>query len=467
MSKKLKEILSKKEADLTKAEKALLLKSASELTKSQKAKFSKTFEDEEEEDEVEDETDSEDEEDEEEEDEEVEDEEDEEEDGIDEKSLKSFIDKKADKALEKKADAYAEKLVNKFFAGASEARKKFLKTGKAKTTNADDVTRKFMKALFNKDYAAAKALTTSTSGTSPDDSATGLTIPTELLTEVYRFLPTYGVARRNMRYLPFTGPGNERNIPALSSAVSVFWTGEGVKKTPTQPKFSLITQTLKKLAAICPMTEEILEDSGIPLNSLVGELFAEAIGVEEDAQFLAGTGSPWTGVLNNASVNQINQITAGTANATAKDLLNMRKGIPTTALANAKYYLNPESLDLFRGETDDSGRFILQQPTDNAPGTLWGRPYELTDALPTPDAVADGEPWVIFGDLQKTCILGDKQRIRVKLLEEGTITDTDGETEINLAEQDMVAIRVVERVGYVCALPTGISVLVNEAESGS
>lgn len=463
MSKKLKEILSKKEEDLTKAEKALLLKNASELTKSQKAKFSKTFSDEEEDDEF----DEEDNEETEEGDEEEEEDEDEEDEGIDEKSLKNLIDNKADKALEKKADAYAEKLVEKFFAGASAERSKFLKTGKAKTTNADEVTRKFMKALFNKDYAAAKALTTSSTGDSPNDAAAGLTIPTELLTEVYRILPTYGVARRNMRYLPFTGPGNERNIPALSSAVSVFWTGEGIKKTSTQPKFSLITQTLKKMAAICPMTEEILEDTGIPLNSLVAQLFAEAIGVEEDAQFLAGTGSPWTGVLNNASVNQINQITAGTANATAKDLLNMRKGIATTALANAKYYLNPESLDLFRGEVDPSGRFILQQPTDNAPGTLWGRPYELTDALPTPDAVADGEPWIIFGDLNKTCILGDKQRIRVKLLEEGTITDTDGETSINLAEQDMVAIRVVERVGFVCALPTGISVLVNEAESGS
>jgi len=462
MSKKLKAALAKDEKDLTAEEKILIQKSIDQLDKAQKTKFAKTIDESEE-----DEEDEEEGEDGEEDEEEDEDEEDEEEEGIDEKSLKILLEKNADKALEKKADKYAEKLVNKFFAGVSESRKKFLETGKSKKTNADDQTRKFLKALFDKDYAAAKALTTSTSGDSPDDAAAGLTIPTELLTEVYRFLPTYGVARRNMRYLPFTGPGNERNIPALSSAVSVFWTGEGVKKTSTQPKFSLITQTLKKLAAICPMTEEILEDSAIPLNSLVGELFAEAIGVEEDAQFLSGTGSPWTGVLNNASVNQISQITAGTANATAKDLLNMRKGIPTSALANAKYYLNPESLDLFRGETDDNGRFILQQPTDNAPGTLWGRPYELTDALPTPDAVADGEPWIIFGDLNKTCILGDKKRIRVKLLEEATITDTDGETEINLAEQDMVAIRVVERVGFVCALPTGISVLVNEAESGS
>ena len=40
------------------------------------------------------------------------------------------------------------------------------------------------------------------------------------------------------------------------------------------------------------MTEEILEDSAINLTQLIGELIATEIAKEEDAQFLAGTGSP-------------------------------------------------------------------------------------------------------------------------------------------------------------------------------
>jgi HK97 family phage major capsid protein len=128
---------------------------------------------------------------------------------------------------------------------------------------------------------------------------------------------------------------------------------------------------------------------------------------------------------------------------------------------------NPDTEILLQQLKDNQGRYILQQPTDNAPGKIWGRPYELSDALPTPDEVQDGDPWIIFGDLKKSCILGDKQQIRVKILEEATITDTDSLTPINLAEQDMIAMRVVERVGYVCVLPEGISVLKNEIESGS
>jgi hypothetical protein len=49
--------------------------------------------------------------------------------------------------------------------------------------------------------------------------------------------------------------------------------------------------------------------------------------------------------------------------------------------------------------------------------------------------------------------------MRTKLLDQATLTDSDGQTEINLAEQDMLALRIVERVGYVVALPAALTVL--------
>jgi hypothetical protein len=48
-------------------------------------------------------------------------------------------------------------------------------------------------------------------------------------------------------------------------------------------------------------------------------------------------------------------------------------------------------------------------------------------------------------------------------LEEATITDTDDSTVINLAEQDMIALRIVERVGYVVALASAATVLKAQA----
>jgi len=61
--------------------------------------------------------------------------------------------------------------------------------------------------------------------------------------------------------------------------------------------------------------------------------------------------------------------------------------------------------------------------------------------------------------LKLAAYFGDKQQIRAKLLDQATITDADGSTTINLAQQDMIALRLEERVGYVLALPSAVTVL--------
>jgi len=443
---KLKEILAKDPADLTSEEKAFLRSKMSKLSDDDKEKFADCLKAEEDGGDDEDE--------------------DEDEEGLDEDAVKALVTGAIDEAMEKKLEArvddIAKSIVEKFMAGAKKSRSKVHADKKVeKDQTADEKTREFMKALLNGDRARCKALTTSTSGSDPDDAQAGLLIPPELMAEVLRIKEEqFGLARRDFRYLPFSGPGNSRTIPSLGTSVNVFWTGEGVKKTSTQPKFNLITQTLKKLAAIVPMTEEILEDSAINLTSLIAELFAEATAKEEDIQFFAGTGSPWTGILNNGDVGQVTQASGGVDDITADDLLDLVDETPTGALNGAKYYMHRTVFSKIRKLKDSQGNYIYQRPSGDQPGTIWNYPYELSDAFPTAADVETDDAYVLFGNLKNAAVFGDKQQLRVKLLDQATVTDTDGTTVINLAEQDMVALRVVERVGYVLALPTAVTVLV-------
>lgn len=381
--------------------------------------------------------------------------------GIDEEQVKSLISKHVQDALAAKVDEISEGIVAKFMKGAADSRKKAIDAAAPQgDKKADDTTRQFMKALISGDKAACKALTTSTTGTSPDDGDAGLLIPTELRNEVLRIAETqYGLARRDMLYLPFGGPGNSRTIPTLGTSVSVFWTGEGVKKTSTQPKFNVVTQTLVKLAAIVPFTEEILEDSAINLTQLVAQLFAEAVSKEEDLQFFAGTGAPWTGILNNGSVNKVVQASGDASQLTADDLLDMIDKTPSGALPGAKFYFHRTILSVIRKLKDSNGNYIYQNPGQGLPATIWNYPYETSDAFPTLASVKTGDQYVLFGNLKQGAVFGDKQQLRVKLLDQATITDTDGSTVVNLAEQDMVALRIVERVGYVVSLPAALTVL--------
>lgn len=373
--------------------------------------------------------------------------------------------------LAKKVDEIATELSVKFMAGAQEARKKAIdagagdkKTDKQKT--ADEKTRAFIKALISGDKVSAKAMTTETEGVAPDDANSGILIPVDVRNEVIRIAQDqFGLARRDMLYLPFSGPGNTRTVPALGTSVSVFWTEEGEKKQSTQPKFALVTQTLKKLAAIVPFTEEILEDSAINLTSLIAQLFAEAVAKEEDLQFFAGTGSPWTGILNNANVNIVTQASGDVSQITAEDLLDMIDATPTGAEKGAKFYFHRTVLSVIRKLKDANGQYIFQSPANSLPGSIWDFPYETSDAFPAVGDVSTGEAYVLFGNLKIGAIFGDKQQLRVKLLDQATITDVDGSTVINLAEQDMLALRVVERVGYVVAVPKALTVLKAAATS--
>lgn len=451
---KLKDILAKAAKDLTEDEKAFLRDQSESLSDEQKEKFADVLSEEK---------------------------------SLDLEAVKNALNEPLS-AFEKKIDKMAEAIVEKFQKGVEESRAKAQAGAGADDVEDADSTRDFFKALIHGDKsevkrvsseawkaavkstdkatrsrakALIKAMSTSSSGESPDDAQAGLLVPPELLAEVLRIKETqYGLARRSMRYLPFSGPGNQRTIPALGTSVTVYWTDEGGKKKGTQPKFSIVTQTLKKLAAIVPLTEEIVEDSAVNLTALLGDLFAEATSKEEDIQFFTGTGSPWTGILNNGSVNIVNQASGDVNQLTADDLLDMIDKQPSGALAGSKFYMHRKTLTIIRKLKDvTSGQYIFQRPQDGQPGTIWDYPYELSDAFPEPTDVSTGEAYILFGNLQQAAVFGDKQQLRVKLLDQATITDTDDETVLNLAEQDMIALRIVQRVGYVLALPKAVTVL--------
>jgi HK97 family phage major capsid protein len=107
---------------------------------------------------------------------------------------------------------------------------------------------------------------------------------------------------------------------------------------------------------------------------------------------------------------------------------------------------------------DREGVYAVQEPAGAEPAKLWGYPVEEVEVLPGAETHPADTPILFFGNLARTCVYGDKQGIRVKLLDQASVYDANNVL-VNLAEQDMVALRVHKRVGYVPVLPDGISVL--------
>ena len=294
-------------------------------------------------------------------------------------------------------------------------------------------------------------------------------IPELFQAEVNRFVFEAGISRREMRYLPFSGAGNERWIPALSQSVVVEWVDEAGRKPITKPYIGRVKQELKKLAAIVPFTDELLEDSAIDIMALTAQLIGEEIAIEEDRVFLAGSivaGHPFNGVINSVGVSTF-ALGVGdlVADLTADHLEQAILEIPTPARAGAKWYMHPTVFSVLRrirvsavAAGDNEGAYLIQSPVGGAPASMWGYPIVLTDELPAAGDVVADDPFMFFANLSRTSVYGDKGGLALKELDQATLTDSDGNT-INLAQNDMTAIRAVKRVGYVNVLPEGICVI--------
>jgi HK97 family phage major capsid protein len=395
------------------------------------------------------------------------------EDNLDEEALKALVTGRvneiAKSATEKAFEKMSDELVSKFMAGVKDNRKTAIATPVAK--GKFEESKSFFKSLFQNDMASLKAagyLDTATAGT-----AGYLVPPAEFIAEVYRIAETeYGVARREMRYIPKSGAGDTITVPALGTSVSSFWTGQGVAKTSTEPSFNLPTITLKKLAAIVPWTDEFEEDMGVNAVQLLATLFAESLAKMEDEAFFKGDGTSgfggFTGILNNTSVNEVALTSASIEDITAEKLLDMQDETPAGALQGAKYYMHRSVLSIvrkLRENNDGTGAFIYQAPGAGQPATLWNQPVEIVEAMPSVSDDDSETPFVIFGNLKNTCIISDKGNIALKVFDSGVVRNVGNNADLNLITQDMKALRVVRRVGFTVALPAGITVLKTGASS--
>lgn len=326
----------------------------------------------------------------------------------------------------------------------------------------NEKTRSFIQALQNNDISVIKDLSGGT------DNKGGYLIFDELEAEIQHLITEYGVARREM--YPVQLSRGDLKLNNLATDVSVYWTDEGSAKTSSDVTLGQVTLALKKIAVIVPMTDELLEDSEIDIVSFLTSRIAEKMSQKEDLAFFLGDASAtyggFRGILNNTSVNTVTMTGSSILNLSTDDLLDMIDATPAGALANAKFYMNRTLMSLIRNLKDDNGMPIFQAPSQTGPMTIWGYPVVLVEAMPSTTADADDSPFVLFGDLKKACWFGYKGGMRVALSTEATVRNTANSADIDLFRQDMTALRVVERVGYVAVVPTAVTVLfTNEASA--
>jgi HK97 family phage major capsid protein len=329
--------------------------------------------------------------------------------------------------------------------------------------NGKEKMAKLVKAIATKDseaIASFKAMNETTG------SAGAFLVPEEFRAEVYRIVEDFGLVAK---YATKLSMGTDTlNVPTLASSVSISYPGEATAGTASQPVLAQVQLLAKTIVGLTVMSNELLADANVSVVDLLATLFAEAIAGEIDAQGLAGTGSPFTGILANTSVNTVTLAATKTTfvSATLEDYRDLITQIKPWALQGAGYVMHRTvwaNVQKLRTGGTNSGDFfgastnavIVGQaqgyPSAQA-GFLWGYPVFLSDKMPAVSATAISTKFVAFGNL-KHIFVGDRGSLEVSISTDGTVNS------VSLFETNQSAVRVIARHAIAVGLPAAFAVL--------
>ena len=268
------------------------------------------------------------------------------------------------------------------------------------------------------------------------DGAGGYLVPDEFDDRLVQALKEKNI----MRQLGTTmTTERDLKIPVALSNGEADWIEEGKPMTFMDAEFGQIRIDAFKLATSIRCTDEMLEDSGINLETFIEEAFASALGDKEEEAFFVGDGNGKpTGIVYQAEVAE--EVIADELNLdVALDLAYSVKS--PYRENNAAFILSEDAYMVLRKQKVRDGKYVWSHSIkDGEPETLFGYPVYVTNNLPE---IAEGNVVMLFGDFSYYWI-GERGKRKMKRLEE------------RYAEQGLVAFITSQRVDAKLVLPEAV-----------
>jgi HK97 family phage major capsid protein len=245
---------------------------------------------------------------------------------------------------------------------------------------------------------------------------------------------------------------NQTRLPVISALPAAYFVNgdTGIKQT-TEVNWSNKFLNVEELAAIVPIPEAVLDDTSFDIWGSVQPLLENAIGRALDAAVLFGVNKPasWPADINTAAVAAGNTRVRGTASTAqggiAEDFNQLLAAVEKDGFVADSLVAKTAYKALLRGARDANGQALA----DLTANTLYGQPLRIIAPGLWPTGGAAGTNAEAFALDASQFVLGVRQDFTYKLLDQAVITAADGQTiQFNLAQQDMVALRVVFRVAW-------------------
>ena len=264
-------------------------------------------------------------------------------------------------------------------------------------------------------------------------------IDTQVANEIFEGVVRESKALSMFRRLP-NMTSDKTKLRVLDSLPIAYFVDESTnngRKNLTKMAWDKKYINAAELAVIVPIKENVLNDTSIDIWSEVKPRIVEAFGKKIDNAIFNGTDKPadWRAGL-------IPSIVAAGAEVTEGDNLYSDINDVMTKVEESGYNVTG-----LLGGVGLKGKFRMLTDTT-------GQPIKGTEIDSLPKAFLDNGAWdktksvLIAGDFSQA-VYAIRQDVTYKVLTEAVIQDpSNGDILYNLAQDDMVALRVVMRLGW-------------------
>lgn len=284
-------------------------------------------------------------------------------------------------------------------------------------------------------------------------------IPEDVSRDIIQSVPEQSNVLRLARRLANMTRKQQR-MPVLSLFPTAYFVdGDTGLKQTTEVAWDNVYINAEEIAAIVPIPEAVLDDADYDMWGEIRPRLVEAIGKTIDAAVLVGTNKPaaWPAALLTGATAAGNAVTLGSVGTDLYDDILAENGLLSKVELDG-YMVNGHLAHMtmrgkFRGLRDLQGQPLFQRtPQEATQFTLDGDPVFFDTA----NAFAAASALMFAGDWTQL-VYSIRQDVTYKVLTEAVIQDGAGAIVYNLAQQDMVALRVVMRLGW--ALPNPMTQL--------
>jgi HK97 family phage major capsid protein len=252
----------------------------------------------------------------------------------------------------------------------------------------------------------------------------------------------------------------QQRMPVLASKPTAYFVqGDTGLKQTTSISWTNKFLDAEELAVIVAIPEKLLDDTDYDLWGEIKPEIIEAMGLALDAAILFGYNKPasWPASIVAAAIAAGNTVTQGVGVDVAADINSVMAAVEIDGYDVNGFFIRNSMKAELRGLRDANRQFLFQPVSGVSDtvykGTIYGEKavsstsgiYEAEDAGTYGRAANSVK--LIAGDWSQG-IVGIRQDLTWKMLDQSVITDNNGLIVFNLPQQDMVAMRVVARYAF-------------------